>query len=120
MSLWRIDEYGVAKTKYAYFTPNNNKYHKVEKLIVNFAQSFDSGKFVVTMVKIKGGDTNMLVFDANTCELLEEHEVKRIIKNGFFTMPYDNFHTDFQVDNPTSYYATLSHLPRVYSWNNAE
>lgn len=114
ISLWKIDEYGVAKTKYAYFTPKDKRFHKVEKMRINFEAFFDEDKFVISMLRIHGGDTDLLIFDANTLELLEEHTVEKFIKNPAYTMPYDKRSTDFEVDTHGSYYATLSHIPKVY------
>lgn len=76
MSLWRVDEFGMAKTIYTYFTPENAKFKNTEDLNISFVKSHDKSHFVVCFKEKKGYYMNLIVFDSYSLDILSEHELQ--------------------------------------------
>jgi hypothetical protein len=116
ISIWKIDRFGVVKTKEKYFTPKDPSFN------INSFNGFDivsslDGESILLQEKFMSGSSLIMVLNAFTLEVISE---KRIIYNDGDIKPRKNEHI-YEGDYlqgcvfPSDY-----EEPRFINWNKGK
>lgn len=115
ISLWRMDAYGVVKTKDRYFTPTHERFKSSNFGNFQIYPSLDK-ETIVLVETLNSGESEALVvvLDANNLKVISEQTLS--YKDSELQVPdtdyYDEYYDDFGSSYPTS-----QNSPNIICWN---
>jgi hypothetical protein len=113
ISLWKIDNYGVVKTKDLYFTPTHERFRQKDFPGFNIFSSLDSENIILEEKDSKT-ESLIVILDAFTLRVKSEIVIKFV--DDDLEVPDSRNEFDEYYDDFNSPYCTKSNQPRFYVW----
>lgn len=122
ISLWRVDDFGLVKTKDRYFTPNSKRFEDPDFTGFSIQNSLDNENIVLVENGTETLDEALvIILDAFDLKVVSEltvttnnpdYDIEEINDDDSYYSNYDDYFDEFDSSHPTSFSA-----PSVIVWN---
>lgn len=119
ISLWRADTFGVAKTKFVYFTPQSLLFDPNSAFTI--MPSLDKETFMIRQ-EPKGNNIDkylILVLDSYNLKVLHEYEVQRSDAEMGEVPGEDEYYDSYQGDGGSAY-PTMNSFDYLANWEKGK
>jgi hypothetical protein len=118
LSLWKIDNYGVVKVKFKYFTPKSERLATNDFSTFKICSSLDNNNILLEETLVVDGKKMIIIIDPYSLEIKKEFEIT--VQDPEFKTESENDYYDNYYDDPNSRYPTKSGLKNFYVWNHGK